>query len=349
MAGKANKGNKRLKDYGKVLMAKQLLKAIYNNPRERVFKRFFGKKMEALTNTNLNKGSKLLSEPVTPVPTINKVFTSLSSRLEIILTAMGGALSYQHARQLISHGKVSVNGYTVKQRSYLLKDGDIIVSQAGLNFSVPVGLSSNEKIAFTNLASSRGTEGKNLPEVSNNKSTRSTSSPISYREKLGPTSLSLLQRDREGGGLPPKGPEDREKRLALFQLEKKIGGMKTAKLPKYLNIKTPVAASLLVNPELNLGIYYSKALFNQKTKVLADTTQVQNTTGWKNMSVKELKLLLAPTGSLGALPKGGKLASSLSETSHKLAPQKGSITLAKDEQVKWENLYSLVQAYYLRK
>jgi len=111
MAGKINKGNKRLKDYGKVLMAKQLLKAIYNNPREKLFKRFFGKKMtpggKALTNTNQKVKCTNLPAPVTPVPTINKVFTGLSSRLEIILTAMGGALSHQHARQLINHGKVS--------------------------------------------------------------------------------------------------------------------------------------------------------------------------------------------------------------------------------------------------
>ncbi len=283
MASKANKGNKRLKDYGKVLMAKQLLRAIYNNPREKVFKRFFGKKMEA----KFTNGSSLISEPKTSVPTINKVFTGLSSRLEIILTAMGGALSFQHARQLINHGKVSVNGYTVKQRSYLLKDGDIIVSKAGLNFS-----------------------------ESNTENTLSIPASVS------------------------KGrfTDEREKRQALFQLEKKVGGMKTAKIPGFLKIKTPIAASLLVNPELNLGIYYSKPLFN-KNHVDSTSGLTESTTGWKNMSVKELKLLLAPTEGLSSQVN--------SESSKGKIP--GSLSLAKQEQVKWENLYSLVQAYYLRK
>jgi len=336
MAGKANKGNKRLKDYGKVLMAKQLLRAIYNNPREKIFKRFFGKKMELGGHVNPASGSHLGisgSKEITKnsVPTINKVFTSLSSRLEIILTAMGGALSFQHARQLINHGKVSVNGYTVKQRNYLLKDGDIILSKAGLGFS-----------SLGDVGSSWG------------------------QQKLG------VSKFQESSGKDFFKGSDRESRQHLFQLEKKVGGMKTAKLPGYLNIKTPIAASFLINPDLNLGIYYSKPLFNTltspmqepsikdssvKTSVLgkestrgANTSEayskgvemIQSGGGWKNMSVKELKLLLAPAESL-------KLVKSLTKENTGPAGSLTQLSLSKPDQLKWESLYSLVQAYYLRK
>ena len=101
---KTRLGKKRLKDYGKVLLAKQLLRALYNNPSEKVFKRYF-----------LDQSS---SDPV----------SLLNSRLEVVLTAMGGAMSLNHARQLINHGKISVNGHVVKKRGYLLRDGDIIAS-----------------------------------------------------------------------------------------------------------------------------------------------------------------------------------------------------------------------------
>jgi len=316
MAGKVNKGNKRLKDYGKVLMAKQLLRAIYNNPRERVFKSFFGKKMETKVNYSESYGC-LISEPKTPAPTINKVFTGLSSRLEIVLTAMGGALSFQHARQLINHGKVSVNGYTVKQRSYLLKDGDIVVSKAGLKFT--------ENLSFSARLAQKG--GPSL----------------------------------RGGRFASN--EDREKRQAQFQLEKKLGGMKTVKVPGFLKIKTPVAASLLVNPELNLGIYYSKALFSQKELANSNAPRGEESNytkskieGWKNLSVKELKLLLAPVNSEASTNVLGKSLASVANEVDEGGQSKGasknhrlSLSLAKQEQVKWENLYSLVQAYYLRK
>jgi len=324
MAGKVNKGNKRLKDYGKVLMAKQLLRAIYNNPREKIFKRFFGKKMEvnpASVSHLRVSGSKEITK--NSVPTINKVFTSLSSRLEIILTAMGGALSFQHARQLINHGKVSVNGYTVKQRNYLLKDGDIILSKAGLGFSSPSGMS-GEKIETESIVS--------------NSSRRQTGGPSN---KVGGSKF------QEGSGKDFFKGGDRESRQELFQVEKKIGGMKTAKLPGYLKIKTPIAASFLINPDLNLGIYYSKPLFNHSTSALNTSVlgkeatkgeSIQSGGGWKNMSVKELKLLLAPADSL-------KLGKSLTKENTSLA----QLSLSKPDQLKWESLYSLVQAYYLRK
>jgi len=105
---KARAGKKRLKDYGKVLLAKQLLRAVYNNPKEKTFKKYFLSKVDS--------GS------------INSIFEKLNSRLDVVLTAMGGASSNKHARQLISHGKITVNGHIIKERGYLLSDGDILSS-----------------------------------------------------------------------------------------------------------------------------------------------------------------------------------------------------------------------------
>jgi ribosomal protein S4 len=115
-------GKKRLKDYGKVLLAKQLLRALYNNPRERTFKKYF------LDKKSVNGQSTPFRSQSTQKGSINGVFEKLNSRLDIVLTAMGGALSNKHAKQLINHGKITVNGHIVKEKGYLLKDGDIVAS-----------------------------------------------------------------------------------------------------------------------------------------------------------------------------------------------------------------------------
>jgi ribosomal protein S4 len=117
---KIRAGKKRLKDYGKVLLAKQLLRALYNNPRERTFKKYF------LNTTSMNA-----------------VFEQLNSRLDVVLTAMGGAVSSKHARQLINHGKITVNGHVIKERGYLLKDGDIVASTEKFVFDTKVASTEN--------------------------------------------------------------------------------------------------------------------------------------------------------------------------------------------------------------
>lgn len=198
---KARLGKKRLKDYGKVLLAKQLMRALYNNPREKIFKKYFGKDKS-----------------------MNDVVGALSSRLEIVLTAMGGAISNSHARQLINHGKISVNGHVVKERGYLLKDGDIVASSVDF-------VSKDSNAASTTVINSQ---------------------------------LTAL----------------------------KVASLKPKKIPGFLKLKTPIAASLLVNSELNYGIYYSKNITLDKVKAVNNSIIDTVGLGWKNTNVKAIKTLL---------------------------------------------------------
>ena len=196
---KARLGRKRLKDYGKVLLAKQLLRALYNNPREKIFQRYFGKEKS-----------------------MNEALGKLSSRLEIVLTAMGGAVSNGHARQLINHGKISVNGHIVKERGYLLKDGDIVASS----------------VKFVN-ATPLKTSSENIPS-------------------------------------------------SMY-----VASVKPPKIPGLLKLKTPVFANLLVNAELNYGIYYSKEISTEHVNRLAKAAKGDQVGfGWKNTNVKAIKNLL---------------------------------------------------------
>jgi ribosomal protein S4 len=186
-AKKARLGKKRLKDYGKVLLAKQLLRALYNNPREKIFKKYFEQKSQAAVES--------------------QVLGKLNSRLEVVLTAMGGAISNGHARQLINHGKVSVNGHIVKERGFLLKDGDIVSSTVGFNSSL---------------------DGMEV-----------------FRNSTSESELNI-------------GIGQKRKFQAKAENKQRVASLKPAKIPKYLHLNSPVFANLLVNKELNYGIYYTK-------------------------------------------------------------------------------------------
>lgn len=240
---KMRSGKKRLKDYGKVLLAKQLLRALYNNPREKVFKRYFGKDKS-----------------------INDVIGNLNSRLEIVLTAMGGAVSNSHARQLINHGKISVNGHIIKERGYLLRDGDIVAS------AVPF-----------------------VKSVEKQSSIQETS-----QSKFEDTKIESLV----------------------------VASLKPKKIPKYLKLKTPLfrkSAHLLVNADLNYGIYYSKPIITKQESKgvkhsLSSSLSDQVGFGWKNTNVKAVKNLLLEMK-----------------------------TANEEEKIKLGTLlYNLVQAYYSR-
>lgn len=244
---KARLGKKRLKDYGKVLLAKQLLRALYNNPREKLFKKYFGKEKS-----------------------MNEVIGKLSSRLEIVLTAMGGAKSNNHARQLINHGKISVNGHIIKERGFLLKDGDIVSSA----------------VNFVKLKTDQ------IKNIDNDKF---------LNEK------------------------------ALI-----VASIKPKKIPSYLKLNAPLSANLLVNTDLNYGIFYSKEIklskevvkrdsynqtYNQKNKKVEKMDSLKAVgLGWKNTNVKSIKTLLLDMK-----------------------------TAKEDEKMKLcAVLYNLVQAYYSR-
>ncbi len=94
-------------EYGKRLREKQKLRRIYN-VREEQFIRYF----EMATKMPGNTGENFLQ--------------ILERRLDNVLYRLGFALSRNHARQLIVHGQVLVNGQKVDIPSYLVEIGDII-------------------------------------------------------------------------------------------------------------------------------------------------------------------------------------------------------------------------------
>lgn len=94
-------------EYGKRLREKQKLRRIYNL-REEQFARYF----EMATRMPGNTGENFLQ--------------LLERRLDNVVYRLGFALSRNHARQLIVHRHVRVNGQIVDIPSYLVEVGDII-------------------------------------------------------------------------------------------------------------------------------------------------------------------------------------------------------------------------------
>ena len=94
-------------EYGKRLREKQKLKRIYN-VREEQFVRYF----EMATKMPGNTGENFLQ--------------LLERRLDNVVYRLGFALSRNHARQLVVHRHITVNGRTVDIPSYLVDVGDII-------------------------------------------------------------------------------------------------------------------------------------------------------------------------------------------------------------------------------
>lgn len=94
-------------EYGKRLREKQKLRRIYNI-REEQFVRYF----EMATKMPGNTGENFLQ--------------LLERRLDNVVYRLGLALSRNHARQLVVHGHIIVNGETVDIPSYLVEVGDVI-------------------------------------------------------------------------------------------------------------------------------------------------------------------------------------------------------------------------------
>ena len=94
-------------EYGKRLREKQKLRRIYNL-REEQFTRYF----EMATKMAGNTGENFLR--------------LLERRLDNVIYRLGFALSRNHARQLIVHRHVLVNGHIVDIPSYLVEVGDVI-------------------------------------------------------------------------------------------------------------------------------------------------------------------------------------------------------------------------------
>jgi small subunit ribosomal protein S4 len=94
-------------DYGLHLREKQKVKHYYG-VLERQFRGYFQRAARSKGNT----GSSLMS--------------LLERRLDNVVHRLGFGLSRAQARQLVSHGHITVNGHYVNIPSYLVKPGDLI-------------------------------------------------------------------------------------------------------------------------------------------------------------------------------------------------------------------------------
>jgi small subunit ribosomal protein S4 len=63
--------------------------------------------------------------------TVNTLFSTLESRLDNIVYRLGLANSRRFARQVVSHGHITINGRKVTVPSYQVKKGDVIAVREG--------------------------------------------------------------------------------------------------------------------------------------------------------------------------------------------------------------------------
>ena len=126
-------GRKKMSKYGTQFREKQKLKRFYG-VLERQFSIYF-KKAES---KKINTGEYLLQ--------------MLERRLDNVVYLILFALSRKHARQLISHGHIAVNGRKVDISSYIVKAGDVIK---------PVDKDNVKNLIKTNIESSGG---QKIPE-----------------------------------------------------------------------------------------------------------------------------------------------------------------------------------------
>lgn len=105
--GQHGTGRKKPSEYAVQLREKQKTKRIYGLC-EKQFKGYFDKaeKMRGITGENM--------------------LVLLERRLDNVVYRLGLGLSRAHARQLVNHGLVTVNGSRVNIPSYLIKAGDVI-------------------------------------------------------------------------------------------------------------------------------------------------------------------------------------------------------------------------------
>ena len=108
--GPGQHGQRRRKpsDFGTQLQAKQKLRCYYGNITEKQFQRYY----EQAVNVKGDTGENLIG--------------ILERRVDAVVYRMKFVPTVFAARQLVSHGHVSVNGQRVTIASYLLNEGDVV-------------------------------------------------------------------------------------------------------------------------------------------------------------------------------------------------------------------------------
>ncbi len=107
LPGQKSRRGKKLSDYGIHFREKQKLKRFYGIF-ERQFRNYFARSERKEGNTGEN------------------LLILLERRLDNALFHLGYGLSRSHARQVINHGHITVNGRKVDIASFLVKAGDVI-------------------------------------------------------------------------------------------------------------------------------------------------------------------------------------------------------------------------------
>ncbi len=105
--GQHGRVQRKLTEYGLRLREKQKAKRIYG-VLERQFRRYF---------EIASKGKGVTGE---------RLLQLLETRLDNVVYRLGWALSRDQARQIVSHGKIAVNGKRVNIPSYNVKPGDTV-------------------------------------------------------------------------------------------------------------------------------------------------------------------------------------------------------------------------------
>ncbi len=105
------RSDKKLTEYGKQLLEKQRLRAYYG-VLERQFVNLFKEAQRAAGQTGPN------------------LVTFLERRLDSLCYRMGFASSIRQARQMVTHGHLTVNGKKVNIPSYRCEAGDVIALSA---------------------------------------------------------------------------------------------------------------------------------------------------------------------------------------------------------------------------
>ena len=106
--GQHGQRRKKPSDYGVQLMAKQKLKGYYGNISEKQFRKYYEEAMRRRGDTSEN------------------LIGILESRLDAVVYRMKLAITPFAARQLVSHGHITVNGRRVTIASFMVKVGDAI-------------------------------------------------------------------------------------------------------------------------------------------------------------------------------------------------------------------------------
>jgi small subunit ribosomal protein S4 len=125
------KSGARTSDYGHQLREKQKLRRIYGLL-ERQFRRYFAEaaRRKGSTGTNL--------------------LQLLESRLDNVVYRMGFGSTRAEARQLVSHGSITVNGKKLTIPSALVKAGDVVATteRAKAQLRIQDALQLAEKVGF---------------------------------------------------------------------------------------------------------------------------------------------------------------------------------------------------------